>query len=227
MTSAMLRAFPMEAMVASHVGNFERRAHRCRGRLLQTHGERAHIDAPQGRRELIFQVVHLGGGQTLALRAIHGHCVIEAVPMIIEWRRNSPYTKYCNLGSIVEHGMLSRRAIDPGRSDIFFSAAVTPVTINRYRADGDFHDFWCDVDPDNSDHDNPTTRESDKLDSELVVVKDTQIAMCSGCKLFIIDSRAIVRKGDGGQSRLDTRRLSSMASRHHRPKLTLTEADGA
>lgn len=91
------------------------------------------------------------------------------------------------------------RATDFGRSNIFFSAAPTPVAINRYRADGDLHDFRVDADPDDSDNDKPTTLDTNKLDGEVVavfvVVVDTQIWMCSGCKFLTSSSHAVACKG--------------------------------
>lgn len=84
-----------------------------------------------------FQAFDLDRGQPLALRAIP---VIEAEPTLMEWRRISPHkaprfcrdTTYCNLGPMLEHGLSPGSAIDSGRSGIFFSAALTPVTTKRY-----------------------------------------------------------------------------------------------
>lgn len=100
--------------------------------------------------------------------------------------------KCCNSGSVLEHGSLPGRATDSDRSGILSSAAVTPVAIKMYRGQRRLGDFRNDVDPDGNDNDNPTTLESYKFDSEVIVVDvDTKIAICSGFKFCISDSRAI------------------------------------
>lgn len=138
--------------------------------------------------------------QSLALRAIQRHrrrgrADADGVEEKLSHEAPRLYhgATYCNIGPILEHGILPGRVTDSGRSDIFFSAALSLVTIKGAMVEGYFRDFGNRVDVGSSDNDNPTTLETWKFDSEIVAVVGghTQNSICRGCKFPASDSHAI------------------------------------
>lgn len=132
-----------------------------------------------------------------ALGAIQGHSVIEVEPTLMKWRRifacEAPRlyhgTRCCNTNSIIKHGLLPGKTIDPGLAT---SSSVQPERPppakdggrrlpqreRRHRRR-------------RRRHDNLTTLDGHKLNSEVVVV-DAQVACSEGCHLFIRRSNTIL-----------------------------------
>lgn len=76
--------FPWTRRWSRQFGDFERCAHSCGRRLVQTlrvYGDRAQRYASQGSNTLRFPAFYLGGDQLAALRVIHGDSVIETEPL--------------------------------------------------------------------------------------------------------------------------------------------------
>lgn len=88
-------------------------------------------------------------------------------------------TEHCDIGPILEHGILQGRATDFVRNHMFFSAALTPVTIKRYGAEGDFRNFPDYVDLGESDTEKPTIIDLFTFDIDFAVVAEAQIAKCA------------------------------------------------
>lgn len=65
------------------------------------------------------------------------------------------------------------------------------MSIKKRRAEGDFRDFRDNVEPYYTDNDRPTTFETHKLVSDIVVV-ERQIASSSICKVCTSGSHAIL-----------------------------------
>lgn len=138
-----------------------------------------------------------------AFRATQGHSVIEARPELMTWKKNTARgapklyhgTRFCNVNSILKHGLLPGKATNSGRSDIFFRAILTTST--KRRAEGDLRGAWMtsygNTDYDNDDYVKMSLK-GYHFDSEAAVVVDTQVAIMEGCEFFISESHAILCK---------------------------------
>lgn len=152
---------------------------------------------------LRFQAFYLDNDVPLALWVIQGHSVIEAKPTLMEWRKITPSeapqlyhgTRFCNMNSIFEHGLLLGKATNSGRSYIRVSAVLTTST--KRRVEGDLRDAWA-WSYRNTGYDSDGYEEMPlafyHADSGVGLVIDTQVAIMEGCEFFISGLSAILCK---------------------------------
>lgn len=92
-----------------------------------------------GSNKLRLQAFYVRDDAPLALRVMQGHSFIEATPALMERGKitesEAPRvchgTRFCNVNSILKHGILPGKATESGRSDMFFSAVLTPGSKRR------------------------------------------------------------------------------------------------
>lgn len=103
-----------------------------------------------GSHNLLFQAFYVNDDAPLALRAIQGHSVIEATPTLMEWRKitasEAPRlyygTRFCNINSVLKHGILPCKTTHSGHSGIVFSAVLTSGANRSSWAGCDDRDEW-------------------------------------------------------------------------------------
>lgn len=100
--------------------------------------------------------------------------------------------RFCKTSPIPKKGLLSGKQTESGRSYILFSAARDKKSLGRNRGGKPYRNKSGNVEPYNSDNDNPTRFEACKFDREVMVTIDMHVAEMSGCKVFITGSFAVI-----------------------------------